>query len=270
MTCRVQRKHSGGFPLIELLVVIAIIGVLIGLLLPAIRRFGRPPIEPLCTNNLKQIGLAVHTYHDAQNVVPQLWTQIPVNPASASAATMNPRTTGSMFFFLLPYMEQNNVYDLSAQRGSTLGIARGGHLVNDFPTSGKLVKTLVCPSDPTNTSNVDDGDGYSTTFNLGARLNDWTHTDPQPNAGPYAVTACSYAGNILAFDPNPLAEAANNSSTATGGSQPITTAFPDGTSNLASPTYKLHQRQFRHNPNLLNCNGSGTKTMPGLLREYPV
>src|SRR5262249_7786588 len=151
-----RRRSSAGFTLIELLVVIAIIAVLIGLLLPAVQKVREAAARISCVNNVKQIGLAVHNYTDANGRTPQLWSQTPLDPNSATKATMNPRTTGSLFFFILPYMEQSAVYELAATRGSSLGIARGGHLVNDA-ASAITLKSYICPSDPTNSSNLDDG-----------------------------------------------------------------------------------------------------------------
>jgi prepilin-type N-terminal cleavage/methylation domain-containing protein len=262
MTYRSERRRPAGFTLIELLVVIAIIGVLIGLLLPAVQKVREAANRTVCTNNLKQIGLAVHNYHDTYNVVPQLWTQIPLNPASGTSATMNPRTTGSMFFFLLPFIEQQPLYDLAATRGTQVGgIARAAHLVNDAPTT-KGLKTYLCPSDPTNPSNVDDGGGYASNFNLGALVKDWTGNGP-------AVTGCSYAGNIFVFDPNPYAEAASNSSTATGPSKSITTAMLDGLSNTVAFAHRYKVCSSFNNGTTRTFwwgnprNGSGTKTMPG-------
>src|SRR5438552_219135 len=95
------------FTLIELLVVIAIIAVLIGLLLPAVQKVREAAGRMQCTNNVKQISLAVHTYADANNAVPPLWYQIPATAVAPFVGT--PKTFMNMFTLLLPYVEQQNV-----------------------------------------------------------------------------------------------------------------------------------------------------------------
>jgi prepilin-type N-terminal cleavage/methylation domain-containing protein len=91
------------FTLIELLVVIAIIAVLIGLLLPAVQKVREAAARTENANKLKQLGIASHSYHDANKKLPPYY-------GYASGYNLSGVTTGVAHFFLLPYLEQDNLY----------------------------------------------------------------------------------------------------------------------------------------------------------------
>src|ERR1700740_1689063 len=111
-----RHTRRSAFTLIELLVVISIIGVLVGLLLPAVQKVREAASRSKCQNNLKQIGLAAHNYASSHGVLPpgvlgpgQL---INFPASSASAAWL------SNLALMLPFMEQDNVYRLLRVSGS--------------------------------------------------------------------------------------------------------------------------------------------------------
>jgi prepilin-type N-terminal cleavage/methylation domain-containing protein/prepilin-type processing-associated H-X9-DG protein len=126
-----QRRR--GFTLIELLVVIAIIAVLIGLLLPAVQKIREAASRMQCTNNLKQIGLALHNYHD-------VYKSFPLGGVTNNVCC-NTEGGPSWGISILPFLEQGTLYNLYDPKHTT-------EHVNNQQLRQTVVKVYDCPSDP--------------------------------------------------------------------------------------------------------------------------
>jgi prepilin-type N-terminal cleavage/methylation domain-containing protein len=156
---RSVRARWWAFTLIELLVVIAIIGILIALLLPAVQKIREAAARMSCSNNLHQMGLAMHNFHDSNGYLP-----------SAGSADGRPFSTGGTFpgegtnwsVYLLPYIEQGNIYTKLTFNGDSGWVdnspANGGKGGTTPATSSAynnvaiaanaVIKMYRCPSDP--------------------------------------------------------------------------------------------------------------------------
>jgi prepilin-type N-terminal cleavage/methylation domain-containing protein len=121
-----SRNGTLGFTLVELLVVIAIIGVLVALLLPAVQSAREASRRMSCQNNLKQIALAVHNYHDTHKQLP---------PASMNASLAG----SSGFAAILPYLEQGNLYQ-------QYDFSKGNSDPANLQVVSQRIKTYLCPS----------------------------------------------------------------------------------------------------------------------------
>jgi prepilin-type N-terminal cleavage/methylation domain-containing protein len=188
---RIARKR--GFTLIELLVVIAIIGVLIGMLLPAVQKVREAANRMKCSNNIKQVGIAVHNFHSTFGTMPVAEGNVPgtANPyQNNSTLPSSPDGKGgTVFFYLLPYIEQDALYRQC-----------GNDSMNDTTA---VIQGFLCPSDPSLQNAVTSYGGCGQMNGMNIQRN---------NMG-----SCNYAANVMVFEPR--------------GTKNIMAAIPDGTSN---------------------------------------
>jgi len=139
-----------GFTLIELLVVIAIIAILIGLLVPAVQKVRGAAARLQCSNNIKQMSLALVNMADSNSG--KLPPSIGLYPSNGQPAAGN--GDGGIFLFLLPYIEQDNLYKASSAWPEPNDRNGGQQTYSQWtsPIQNSIVKTYVCPSDHTQNS----------------------------------------------------------------------------------------------------------------------
>jgi type II secretory pathway pseudopilin PulG len=206
--------------LVELLVVIAIIGILVALLLPAVQAAREAARRSSCSNNLHQIGIALHNYADVYKRLPPaaIWKKGRGTAAPASGEQRN----FTWISFILPFMEQRPLHEqidfrfpLGGPDASYAQVVKDG---TNIPISSKLVPTMLCPSDPGFQLGVESshrigwsnyagaegydwwfrgGHGLSGVFNLNASVKLQDIKDGTSNT--IAVAEASVSG----FDPKP-------------------------------------------------------------------
>ena len=152
-------RQQMGFTLIELLVVIAIIAILIALLLPAVQQAREAARRSQCKNNLKQIGLALHNYHDSFGLFPYATANAPSNSGTIFKASTDIVTNSTGWVMLLPYLDQAPLYNkynfswatgIADGLGTSSGMVAGGTDPNtntNLNLSKNLLAVLLCPSD---------------------------------------------------------------------------------------------------------------------------
>ncbi|MCA9009181.1 MAG: DUF1559 domain-containing protein [Planctomycetaceae bacterium] len=174
-----SRKRKSGFTLIELLVVIAIIAILVSLLLPAVQQAREAARRTQCKNNLKQIGLALHNYHDAHNQFPPGR----MAPGKGSPALGTPECWYgwvSPLYHALAYIDQGNVYNQLDH--SQTRVRMGSPLcTNNAFVRSLAIPAFMCPSDPGHQSGVNTN-SYRANFGVtvagGRNSGDQEQVDP--------------------------------------------------------------------------------------------
>jgi prepilin-type N-terminal cleavage/methylation domain-containing protein len=204
-------RRRTGFTLIELLVVIAIIAILIGLLLPAVQKVREAAARIQCSNNLKQVGLAIHNYHDANKYLPNWAFDFSYNPRPANP--LGPQTQGHPgWSLILPYIEQGNITNATHVEFSVIDPINWPPNWGPSVTSSASIPIYMCPSAPERVINYEP---YFVSLGL-------------PDKGPFTLGAIDY-GIVRGLHPNFKSSCAPNSP-----------ADPDGDHGVGAMGIRAH------------------------------
>jgi prepilin-type N-terminal cleavage/methylation domain-containing protein/prepilin-type processing-associated H-X9-DG protein len=220
---RLVNRH--GFTLVELLVVIAIIGILVGLLLPAVQAAREAARRMSCGNNLKQVALATHNFETAYKILPSGYTQ--ANLTGGTPSSLNGFQGFSVFYYILPYMEQTTLYSNMDTKWAKMSIAATpGSGLADTP-----VVSFLCPSDSVPNESI----SYPST---GTATQYYGGTSYKANGGsrPIFATSSTNDGVFMATGP-----AARKAASASAG---IRCKFQDITDGLSN-TFMFGERSHR-------------------------
>jgi len=193
MDCRKRPGRPAAFTLVELLVVITIIGILIALLLPAVQAAREAARRAQCANNLKQLGVALHNYHQACGQFP-LGSGYNLN-ALSTPGSGHPDDHANVFVALLPYIEQQALFDAC---DFTQNTPHNSVLPDGRPVHEVWISALLCPSAQGKKYYLPDNNPF------------WHDTDGQKWAvsnyglsmgNQSLVTGCPFGGNMFGTGP---------------------------------------------------------------------